>query len=110
MVFEIEDEGKELPDWTFRGGSFRSGFSTEDIPTAWSRRSGKWKREELVPYGKASPDYRRKYFICPECKKQLTLGNEEYRFRCDDCGLEFKWSFGGLVEKIDGGRYTPEDC
>ena len=43
-------ENKEqLPDWTFRGGSFRSGFSTNDVPTKWTRRNGKWKRQEIVP-------------------------------------------------------------
>ena len=96
---------RELPEWTFRGGHFRSGFSTNDIPTPWSRRTGKWKRDELVPYGKASEAYRKQFYLCPECDGVLLLPSEqEYTFNCGSCRIEFGWGFGGLYEKPSAER------
>lgn len=99
-----------LPEWTLRGGSFRSGFTTNDVPTKWTRRSGKWKRGELVPYGKATPQYCEQFYLCPECQKALEISETPYQFECLDCSLRFKFGFGGLSEVVeDDQRYTPND-
>lgn len=84
------DEGA---DWTALGGHIR--FRPE--PTEWRRKSsGAWERKELVPYGRASPEYRSKYFRCPECNTALLPTNVRYRFGCCGCGLVFGTGFGGL--------------
>ena len=70
----------ELPEWTRRGGFFRSKFSTNDVPQPWTRKKGLWKRDELVPFGKASEEYRKKYFTCPDCSSSLKIADEEYPF------------------------------
>ena len=101
---------QELPEWTFRGGHFRSGFSTNDVPTAWSGKTGRWKRDELVPYGKASESYRKQFYLCPECGDgALVPGEKEYSFACNSCQMEFGWGFGGLYEKENAERYIPDD-
>lgn len=99
----------DLPDWTKRGGYFRPHFRANDIPKPWTDLTGYWKREEMVPYGKASDEYRKEYFRCPECKESLTLGEEEYRFECLPCHLVFGWSFGGLNERRSEQRYIPDE-
>jgi ribosomal protein L37AE/L43A len=105
-----DDLEQELPEWTFRGGYFRPGISTNDVPTSWTGKTGRWKRDELVPYGKANDEYRKKFYLCPECdRSSLVPGEKEYTFVCASCQMEFGWSFGGLYEKEDENRYTPED-
>ncbi len=101
----------DLPDWTFRGGHFRSGFSTNDVPTKWTQKRGRWKRDELVPYGKATPEYRTQFYVCPECAPaSLKPSDAQYEFVCEQCETQFKWSFGGLSEKLDTeNRYVPGD-
>jgi len=104
------ENNETLPRWTMSGGFLRSGFSTNDVPTKWTRRSGKWTRGELVPYGKATLEYREQFYLCPECQKALEISETPYRFECSDCGLKFNFSFGGLGEVAeDTGRYTPCD-
>lgn len=83
----------ERAAWTRLGGHIRFGSE----PTAWRRKAnGGWDRQELVPYGKATAEYRAKYFRCAECGEALLPTNMDYRFGCVNCGLVFGWSFGGL--------------
>ena len=104
------ENNQELPDWTFRGGHFRLNFSTNDVPTKWTRKNGKWTRNDLVPYGKATEEYREKFYLCPECQKPLQISETPYHFECDDCRLDFNFSFGGLGESAkDSGRYDLSD-
>ncbi len=92
----------KIPEWAFTGGYFRPGFSSNDVPKPWSQISGKWKREEMVPFGKASEEYRFQYFHCPECDTgRLKPLDKEYRFGCSNCPLRFGWGFGSLHEKYD---------
>ena len=91
----------ELPEWAFRGGHFRSNFSGEDVPTPWSHKTGEWKREEMVPYGKSSEEYRQRFYRCPDCEDSLLEPSEtmEYRFVCKDCRAIYAWSWGGLHQR-----------
>lgn len=83
----------ESAPWTSLGGHIR--FDRE--PTAWRKKAtGAWDRKELVPFGKATPEYRCKYYRCAECGHALQPTNIDYRFGCRNCGLVFGWGFGGL--------------
>ena len=99
----------ELPEWTRRGGFFRSKFSTNDVPQPWTRKKGLWKRDELVPFGKASEEYRKKYFTCPDCSSSLKIADEEYQFKCENCYMAFGWHFGGLLEHGEDAGYPLDD-
>ena len=106
----MRDTDKDLPEWTFRGGYFRAGFSSNDVPSAWTHQKGIWKRDELVPFGKASESYRQQFYTCPECDGASLLPTaEEYKFVCVSCSMEFGWGFGGLYEKESTQLYTPDD-
>lgn len=96
----------EIPDWTFKGGSFRSGYGTNDIPSRWYKKKGRWRRDEIVPFGKATDDYRVKYYCCPECEDGKLLPEPERRvFGCERCGLLFSTFFGSLTEREDENRF-----
>ena len=99
MKEDSESYADLLPEWTMRGGHFRPNFSTLDVPTPWKNYTGLWKRDELVPYGKASALYRLQFYVCPECDVLLVPSEKEYQFRCIQCPLAFGWSWGGLYEK-----------
>lgn len=99
----------DLPEWTLRGGFFRPNFGTNDVPQPWARKKGRWKRDELVPYGKASEEYRKKYFTCPDCFSSLVIAAEEYRFKCENCFMVFGWHFGGLLEHEQDQVSSQED-
>ncbi|MEK7815675.1 MAG: hypothetical protein AAB294_02510 [Pseudomonadota bacterium] len=86
-------EGDNIPAWTLRGGSFRHSST----PMNWvKKKSGQWNRRDLVPYGKVNAEYRRKYFVCPECQNELVPLEREYRFGCLECKLVFGWGFSSL--------------
>ncbi len=104
-------ENKEsIPAWAFSGGYIRFGFSTNDVPTKWTKRNGKWNRQELVPFGKATNEYRAKYYLCPKCNNPLELSETPYCFECADCDSVFRFSFGGLGETLkDLGRFELDD-
>ncbi len=40
-------------------------------------------------------------FICPECKKMLTLSSKGNRFWCTYCGFENRWTDEGLLEPVN---------
>lgn len=88
---------EKIPGWCYSGGIFRSG----NKPTRWLRKqsgtkTGQWYRNEMVPYGKATPEYRQDFYLCPECEGSLEPLEKEYRFVCPNCKLIYGWSFGGL--------------
>lgn len=90
---ESRIEINESADWASLGGHYRSGSR----PTQWRKKqSGAWDRKELIPYGKASANYRDDYYRCPECDARLLPTNLRYRFGCEGCGLVFGTGWGGL--------------
>ncbi len=98
------------PEWTFQGGYFRSGLGANDVPSNWYKRKGKWIRNEIVPFGKASAEYRNRYYRCPECNDGVLIPERDQRlFDCSECSMQFTMFFGSLTEKPDENRYTPED-
>ncbi len=86
----------EIPEWCRLGGHIRF----HDHPTGWYRSGPRrrWRTEELIPYGKATPAYRSEHFTCPECNIPLKpLVEPKYKFECPTCKTVFGWSFGGLT-------------
>lgn len=86
-----------IPGWTHRGGHFRGGYE----PGPWFKKRtgnqvGQWNRKELVPFGRAAPEYRAKFYVCPECGAALLPLEREYRYACSGCRLILAWSWGGL--------------
>lgn len=91
------DAEQNIPGWCFSGGSFRAGNNL----VKWKKKTsgnyvGQWNKNELVPYGKASPEYREEHYLCPECDGELEPMQKEYRFVCPNCRLIFSWGFGGI--------------
>lgn len=87
----------DLPEWIVRGGSFRLGYTRKP----WSKkkiepRAGLWKRDELVPFGKADDGYRQKFYTCPECVAVLVPSDIPYKFVCIQCNLILDFGNGGL--------------
>jgi len=88
---------ENIPDWCYRGGSFRfSGKPGKWFKKTSSKYEGQWNKKELIPFGKATFDYRKEYYLCPECDGSLEPMQKEYRFVCPNCRLVFAWGFGGL--------------
>ena len=92
-----------IPEWCYRGGYFRPPEHF-DKPTEWrkvktGKRKGKWVRYYVIPYGKANPEYRDKYYRCPECGNPLKPSTTTpYTFTCMGCGKTFKYGWGNLYE------------
>lgn len=88
---------QQIPIWCSNGGSLR----LSSIPGKWFKKTtgnhvGQWNRKELIPYGKANPEYREKYYQCPECGSSLAPMERKYRFACQGCRLIFASGFGAL--------------
>lgn len=91
--------GERLPDWCYKGGFFRP--SLHCAPSKWYKKKGRWRREYVVPYGKASEEYREKYYRCPECESLLEPSwNKAYTFVCPNCSKIFRFGWGALYEAI----------
>ena len=90
-------ENDDIPGWCFRGGI----RLTRDKPEKWRQNIsgdniGRWNKQLLIPFGRATPEYREKYYLCPECDGSLEPMLKEYRFVCPNCRLIFGWGFGCL--------------
>ena len=96
---------QEIPDWCFRGGSFRAGFSTEDVPASWIFKGDRWQRSDLVPFGKASLEYRERFYICSVCSGKLLPSAAAYEFVCSECSEIYKWGWGGLRQKEEHSHF-----
>lgn len=86
-----------IPSWCFLGETLR----LSDKPDKWYKKTsgnyeGQWNKKQLIPFGKATSEYREQYYLCPECDGELEPLQREYRFMCPNCCLVFAWGFGSL--------------
>lgn len=86
----------DLPEWTTKGGSFRSGTQPWKW---WQDPKGRWIRKEMMAFGKATSSYRARFYRCPVCDKDLEPSETAYVFACPGCPRQFKYGFGQLIEK-----------
>lgn len=84
---------QELPRWTYLGGRSLHGTG----PSPWREVGvGKFKRENMVPFGSATAIYRTRFFACAVCGAELRPLNRDYYFACTKCRLVHGWGHGGL--------------